>query len=690
MASISQALKIAREHQQAGRLKLTDEICQRVLTADAATAAAWHLLGLTAYQRGDIATACQRIAQAVALEPQQARFQADLAAMRLLTGQIPAAIAAAQQAVALQSDLPDAWNTLGLALRQAGRREVAVEAFRRALAIRPDFVEAEFSLGELWAELGHVEAALACLSHVVQQASSPAEASNALGLVLKNQGRFDEAADAFRRAVQLRGDSVEALCNLASTYRHQGHLHAAAEACQQALRINPHHAGAHNVLGNVLRSGGNVAAALAHYRQSLEFAPHDAMLLSNYLTGLRYLPGVTGGELRAAAVEFDRRHAAAFREFWPHHINSPDPERPLRVGFVSPSFLAGPVGSFLIRALEHRDRGRCHVTCYHDQQRHDATTARFRAAATVWHEVFSQSDAELAALIVADGIDVLFDLTGHAARNRMLCFARKPAPIQVTWIDSVGTTGLAAMDYLLADAYHAPPGSEGDFREQVLRMPHSHVCYDPPDDPPPVGPLPAADGTSLRLGSFNHPAKLNPPTIRLWSQVLGRLPAARLVLKYQGWADAEVAQRIHRQFAEQGVDPQRLELRGWSPRRESLAAYQSIDIALDPLIHNGGLTTCDALWMGVPVVTCPGATFAARQGLSLLSNAGLQELIARDLDDYAEIVVALSRNLSRLAALRLRLREQLAASPLCDGRRFAADLWEVLRDVWRRWSARTA
>jgi len=294
----------------------------------------------------------------------------------------------------------------------------------------------------------------------------------------------------------------------------------------------------------------------------------------------------------------------------------------------------------------------------------------------------------LAEQIRADQIDILFDLAGHTARNRLLVFARKPASIQITWIGYEGTTGLAAMDYILADRCAIPEGVEKYYREKVLRLPEVYVCYAPPADAPAVGPLPALTRGQVTFGSFNNLAKINPQVVAAWAEILRRVPEARLVLKYRGLNDAGTRCRYTELFAAQGIESARLELLAWSAYAEMLAEYQRIDIALDPFPFSGGVTTCEALWMGIPVITWPGETFAGRHSLSHLSNIGLTETIARDLDEYVKLAAALAGDLSRLARIRAGLREQVASSPLCDGERFAANLMSLLRAVWSQWTSR--
>jgi predicted O-linked N-acetylglucosamine transferase (SPINDLY family) len=312
-------------------------------------------------------------------------------------------------------------------------------------------------------------------------------------------------------------------------------------------------------------------------------------------------------------------------------------------------------------------------------------TLRFQAAATEWRDIRGLNDQRLAEMIRADRIDILFDLAGHTAHNRLLVFARRPAPVQITWIGYEGTTGLEAIDYLLADRYTIPPGQEVFYRERVLRMPDGYVCYDPPQTAPEAPPLPAVKHSYIRFGSFNNLAKINPQVVEVWARVLIRVPGCRLVLKYRGLGDEAVCRRYRDLFRACGADPSRVELTPPSAHADYLAAYREVDIALDPFPFGGGITTCDALWMGVPVITYPGETFAGRHSLSHLANVGLTETIATTMEEYVELTVSLASDLARLSSLRAGLRERMAASPLCDGKRFAANLMRVVRDAWREW-----
>ena len=311
-------------------------------------------------------------------------------------------------------------------------------------------------------------------------------------------------------------------------------------------------------------------------------------------------------------------------------------------------------------------------------------TARFQAASKTWRDVLGWNHERLAAQIRDDRIDILFDLAGHTARNRMLTFARKPAPVQITWIGYEGTTGLSAIDYLLADRIMLPEEAEGYCAEKVLRLPDCYLCFDPPEEAPPVGPLPAGRAGHVTFASCNNLAKVNDEVIATWAEILRRVEGAKLLLKYRGLEDAGLRARFIDLFAKHGIAAERLIIEGWSPLGDLLAAHNRADIALDPFPFAGGVTTCNALWMGVPVVTWPGETFASRHSLSYLTNIGITETIAASREEYIAIAASLAGDLPRLAALRAGLRARMAASPLCDGKRFAKNWMAVIASAAKR------
>ena len=613
-----------------------------------------------------------------------------LAIQRQRAGRLQEAEQILGQILAVDPNHADALNLLGVIASQTGRNELAEHHIRRAIQLKGSASAFHYTLGVVLQTQRKLDDAIQSYCKAIALNPNYVEAHSNLGGCFHSQGRLEEAARCYVQAVELKPELVEGHYNLGTVLVAQRRLSEAVGCFRRALELKPDFARAYYDLGSALSDLGLPDEAIAAYQRALEVKPDYADAYSNVLVAMQYMPDVTLAGLLAAHREFDHRFAAPLREHWRPHENDRDPERRLRVGFVSPNFFLLPaIGYFVIRALENLDRAQCETVCYCDWNLPDDATQRFRAAASEWRNVTALTDEELTEQIRADRIDILFDLAGQTAQNRLLVFARKPAPIQVTWGDYVGTTGLAAMDYILADRYEIPAEAEKYYCERVLRMPDDYICYDPPAYAPDVSPLPALTHGIVAFGSFNYPAKITSQIVAVWAKIVFRVPQSRLVLKYRGMNDVACADRLAKEFGSLGIDRERVEFQGWSPHEALLADYGRIDVALDTFAYNGGLTTCEALWMGVPVVTCPGETFASRHSLSHLSNAGLTETIGGSLNEYVEIAVSLAGDMPRLAKLRVNLRQQMAVSPLCDGPRYAKNLMANLRDVWREWCQRS-
>jgi predicted O-linked N-acetylglucosamine transferase (SPINDLY family) len=611
----------------------------------------------------------------------------DLAFNYHRTGNIEQAKQIYRQILQIDPENVNALHLFGVLALQEGRTDLAVDYISQALRLAPNFAEAHDNLGIALREQGRLEEAVASCRQALSYKPDYAEAHNNLGIALRKQGRLLEAVASCRQALTYKPDYAEAHLNLGDSLYAQGNMKAASESCREVLRLQPDLAGGYNLLGLVFWAQGKLEESLASYRQATRLRPNSAIAHDNLLYAMQYCPGMTLADLAEAHAEYQRQHAAPLRSAWKPHDNVRESGKKLRLGLISADFSAHPVGYFLIRALESLDRSEAEIVCYSNRPLADAMTGRFQATAAIWRDVVGLSDAQLAEQVRADRIDILFDLAGHTDGNRLLVFARKPAPIQISWIGYEGTTGLTAIDYILADRHVLPFGSEPHYVEQVLRMPHGYLCYDPPAMAPPVGSLPALTNGFTTFGSFNNLAKISPQVVDVWAKILRSVPQSRLILQSRGLGDRTVKDRYTALFTERGVDSRRLDLRAATAYADYLAGYREVDIALDPFPFAGSTITCEALWMGVPVVTCPGETFASRHTLSHLSNIGITEIIASDLDEYVGIAAALARDLPRLATLRAGLRPRMAASPLCDGKQFAMDLAALLRVAWRKYCA---
>lgn len=535
---------------------------------------------------------------------------------------------------------------------------------------------AERERGELAASCASLETAL---EFDARDAATLAE----LGLSYRALGRRDEARSAFAQAVAADPGFALALMYLGNLDHEAGRLDDAARAYRAALALDAENAAVHYNLALTLMALGEASAAVESFRLCLAQAPDYADARSSMLFALNLSDRASVEEIAAEHFEWGRRIAdPLWRE--PRFSNPPEAERRLRIGYVSADFFGHVAADFIHSFLPCHDRGHCQITCYCNAAIPEASRDLY---GHTWRDISGVGDAQAASLIEQDAIDVLVDLSGHSRGNRLLVFARKPAPLQMTFLGYPNTTGMRAMDYRLTDAYADPPGaSERRYRERLLWLPRGLWCYRPPEDGvSEAGPLPASRKGHVTFASMNNVAKLNPGLVGMWADLLRRVPDARLILATVAPGSARA--RILRTFIGKGVDAERIEFRDRLPRDEFLALHNEVDIALDSYPCNGGATTCATLWQGVPVVSLAGEAFQSRAGLSLLSSAGLPQLVAHSAAEYLDIASLLARDRERLGRLRAGLRETLRASPLIDAVAFTRALEAQYRGAWREWCA---
>lgn len=549
-----------------------------------------------------------------------------------------------RQALAIDPKLAAAHYNLGIALRNQGRFAEACEAFLRATRLRANYSEAMDALAHAYIALYDWPAAVEALQAII--AAWP--------------------------------DKAEMYSNLGTVYQAMGRTADAIAAYEAALRINPRLAVTLNSLGSAFLAQNDFERAEQCYRRCLEMNPADLRARSNLLMLLNYLPESDPQAVLAEHLEWGRVAQARIPRL-PSAALELATGRRLRVAYLSSDFREHSVASFIEPVLRHHDRAHFEVCCYSDLPMPDATTQRIRDSADVWRDITKLSDAEAARLIRDDRIDILFDLAGHTGNARLGIFTAQPAPRQVTWIGYPNTTGLATIGWRITDAVADPQGEEAHYSESLLRLPGSFLCYQPPAGAPTVEPLPAQTNGYVTFGSFNNYSKLNSGVLRLWADVLHAVPDARLLLKCPALTDAGVQGRVRATFEALGVAAERLELLGHTRgRAEHLALYGRVDIALDTFPYNGTTTTCEALWMGVPVVSLAGARHAGRVGASLLTAAGLADWLADSPESYIAIARQRAADIVGLATLRASLRQQIEASPLCDAVGFTRGLEAAL------------
>ena len=642
----------------------------------------WKLLGGTLQMQGkDALPAFQK---AVDLMPDDAEAHYNLGVVLKSAGRLDEAAASYRRAIEIKPDYAEAHSNLGNTLKDLGQHNEAIASYRRALKIRPDSSDAHNNLGTALKDLGQLDDAIASYRKAVELKPDFALAYYNVGNVQKELGQHNAAVSSYHRAIEIKPDFAGAHNNLGSTLQTLRKFDAAVDSYRHALEIKPDYAEAHNNLGNVLRDLGQHDEALASYRRALEFKPDFSMVRTNLLFALNHTahtPEYCLEEARKYGQMVDKKVTSRFSTW--QCVDQP--ER-LRVGLVSGDLRKHSVGHFLEGLLAHIDPARIELIAYPTQVKEDELTARIRPYFSAWKPLIGKSDEDAARLIHADGVHVLFDLSGHTDHNRLPVFAWKPAPVQVTWLGLPATTGVAEMDYVLGDLHAIPIEFDNHFSEAVWRMPESCLCLTVPASPVNVAPLPALAAGQVTFGSFNNLTKMNDTVVAVWARILKSVPNSRLLLKTRQLSDPAVCEQTRQRFASCGIAPDRLLLGGTlASRDDHLAMYNKVDIALDTFPYPGVTTSAEALWMGVPVLSLRGDRFLSRTAGSIAHNAGLPDWIAADEDDYVGRAVAFTSNLGRLATLRAGLRQQVLASPLFDARRFARNFEAAL---WGMWQAR--
>ncbi|MBF0153501.1 MAG: tetratricopeptide repeat protein [Magnetococcales bacterium] len=649
-------------------------------------AASLRNLGLLCLQKGHSEEAIPFFEQFLLLQPASVPIRFLLANTLLGHHRLEDATRHFQEVLHLDPTHAAATYHLGLALQGQGNLTAAITAFRRALTLpEADRGHILASLGAAYRSNGDLAEAETCYRAALDLEPDNHPLRNSLGLLLQERGQARQAIDAFQTILAAQPRTVMTWNNLGILFRKEGALDMAETCYRTALEIDPDFFEAWNNLAIVLGDMGYVEEAVAAYRKALAINPTSAKTHSNLIMNLHYMPASDAASLLAESRAYQQRHIAPLARQAPSHGNDPDPYRRLRIGYLSPDFRQHPVGFFWQPVMAAHNKGQFEIYCYSGVTQSDWITQRMQGWADHWRPVKELDDPSLARLIREDGIDLLVDLSGHTDGNRLPLFARRPAPIQVTAGGHCNTTGLEVIDYLVCDRFHAPPGAEVEFSETPLRLPDDYICYAPPPYAPPVSPLPALERGHITLGCFNNQIKVTPEVVSLWSAILHRLPGSRLIMHSAGLDDPKTRARYGGWFRAQGIDATRLELGGRLAHRALLAAYGEMDIALDPFPYSGGLTTLEALWMGVPVVTMTGRTFCGRHSTSHLSNAGLTALVTHSPEAYMDTVRELTHNPDGLAHLRTTLRRRMEQSPLCDGPRYTRNLELAFRNIWQQW-----
>ena len=651
-----QALDLALNHHRAGRLAEAETIYRGLYRSDPHNADLVHLLGMIASHARRHQEARELMERSVAMAPGVPRYHNNLGTLLLDMREYDRAIACYEQALRLDPSSAGTFYNIGLARFQLRQWPASIDAYQTALRLDSNFPSCELNLGTTYAAAGQLDRAIALYRDVLRRRPNDGAIATNLGNLLKERGELDDAVEVYRLAMQ----------------------------------IDPNDSITCNNLAVALKDQGEIEAAIAAFRRSLDLRPEKAEVRSNLILTMLFDPRIEPAALAAEERRWNEHHAAPLRPQRLPHPNDRSPDRRLRIGYLSADLRDHVVGRALLPVFERHDREKFEPVCY-SMIEPDATTRRFMAGAALWRDVAGMPGGELAALIRADGIDILVDLALHTSDNRLRVFARKPAPVQVSWLGYPGSSGVETIDYRISDPFLEPPGGESaPSAEQPLRLPHCWSCYEPPADSPAVNELPALACGHVTFGSLNNFCKINGRVLEVWTRILEAVEGSRLVLLTKSGSHRA---RLAGLLSQRGIASERLDFLDYHSstvgcsQGSYLSRYSRIDLALDTFPYNGMTTTFDALWMGVPVIALVGKLSLGRAGLSLLSNAGLSEFAVETQEEYVRRAVDLARDLPRLAALRATLRSRMENSPLLDADSLAREVEKAFRTMWRCWSA---
>jgi len=626
---------------------------QKGLQINPGLAVAYNCLGLIFGEKKQFANALANFKKAIEINPGYADAYSNIGKVFQEEEQLEEAVLYFRKAIQTDAHHVLAYNNLGVVFQIQGKTEEAIANFQKAVQLNPEFGDAYYNLGTLLQEGKNLNEAVKCFQKAIQFSPRLLEAYNNLGNSLSGQGKLQEAFDIFHQALGINPDFALILNNLGDVLKNQGKVHEAEGFCKRAFEIKP-----------------DLIEAYSNYLLFMNYnSQNDAQTIFSEHTRL-------GKQVEASLIS----HNYSFS-------NDRSPARRLKIGYVSPDFRQHSVAYFVIPAIREHNNEYFEVFCYANSLIHDEVTDRIRNYANHWKNIARLPDKSASRLIREDEIDILVDLSGHTGHNRMVLFAGKPAPIQVNWIGYPATTGLSAIDYKIVDNYTDPPGMTDQFyTEKLIRMPENFVCYIPEEDLPDITNIPVMSEGHISFGSFNNIAKISSKTVDLWTHILNSIPNSRLILKSKAFLDAKTQEYTRDMFSVVNTGNDRIVLLPWEQNtRSHLALYNRIDIALDTFPYHGTTTTCEAMWMGVPVITLAGETHASRVGVSLLSNVGLQELIAGTPEEYVAKAFNLAQDREKLQYFRITLRDRMAESPLTDAKRFTANLEACYRNIWEKW-----
>lgn len=572
-------------------------------------------------------------------------------------------------------------------LSMTGRKDDAITTAQLALSLDPENKDALLTLSSALYHVGRLDEALELNHKIVEKYPDFANVYCDIGVIYHARGQETKAAEWLKKAIEIKPDHLGAHNNLAVVYRALDDYERALKHYEKAIELQPDFAEAWSNKGNVLRVMGRAEESIQAYKKAMEINPQSEAAHSNYLMALHYSEGIDRQTIYDETIAWDEKFAKALKPAKVVFENDRDPDKKLRVGMISNSFRKHPVGYMIVKAVENMDSEKVEWITYSGvpKSKYDQITSRLQKVSSKWYDIVGMQDKNLEKMIRKDKCDVLLDLSGHSETGRLAIFCRRPAPVQVEWVGGLfDTSGLTEMDWIIGDNVEIPAGDDEWYTEKVYRMPDNYICYDPPEYLPELTrELPSKRLGYVTFGNFNNMAKVSPTCVRIWSNILKSVPDSKLLLKTKGAGQKAVRDYIHGLFAEHEIPTERVICEEGAPHKEFVENYNRVDIAFDPWPYTGGLTTIEALIMGVPVITMPSEHFAGRHAAAHLTTAGLKDWIVEDEKAYHDLAVKWANDLDSLHKLRGELRDQVLNSPLCDGPKFAKNLEKAFRYMWQ-------
>ncbi|XVE75927.1 hypothetical protein DITRI_Ditri12bG0130900 [Diplodiscus trichospermus] len=677
----------------------TEEAIQKyyeALKIDPHYAPAYYNLGVVYSEMMQYDTALSCYEKAALERPMYAEAYCNMGVIYKNRGDLESAIACYERCLAVSPNFEIAKNNMAIALTDLGTKvklegdiNQGVAYYKKALYYNWHYADAMYNLGVAYGEMLKFDTAIVFYELAFHFNPHCAEACNNLGVIYKDKDNLDKAVECYQLALSIKPNFSQSLNNLGVVYTVQGKMDAAASMIEKAIIANPTYAEAYNNLGVLYRDAGNISMAISAYEQCLKIDPDSRNAGQNRLLAMNYINEGDDDKLFEAHRDWGRRFMRLYPQYdsWD---NLKDPERPLVIGYISPDYFTHSVSYFIEAPLIYHDYGNYKVVVYSAVVKADAKTNRFREKVMkkggLWRDIYGIEEKKVASMVRDDKIDILVELTGHTANNKLGTMACRPAPIQVTWIGYPNTTGLPTIDYRITDSLADPPNTKQKHVEELVRLPECFLCYTPSPEAGPVPPTPALSNGFVTFGSFNNLAKITPKVLQVWARILGAVPNSRLVVKCKPFCCDSIRQKFLTTLEQLGLESVRVDLLPLILlNHDHMQAYSLMDISLDTFPYAGTTTTCESLYMGVPCVTMAGSVHAHNVGVSLLSKVGLGCLIAKNDNEYVQLALQLASDVTALQKLRTSLRDLMSKSPLCDGQNFIRGLEATYRNMWHRY-----